>query len=480
MDNHDITQRVACYIRVSSQEQKLRGLSPDAQREALSRYCESHNLKIVEWYEDLGISGRKLIKKRPALQRMIQDAEIGCFDRIIFIKLDRYFRSVAEYYECQKRLDAKNVKWTATEEKYDLTTASGRFWVTQKLAMAEYEADQAGERVDLINEYKIKTGQPITGNQNLGIAFTVEKNEEGTKKVVQDPATKELVTEYINHFLKYNNKRQAFIYVNNKYGTNYSYSSLSKLLTDTKIYGHYRGNDNYCKGYVDKETFEHIQELIDNNIKVPKSRKIYLFTGLIRCPQCKRKMTARYSSCQKTVRPSGKVYHYDRLYLQYRCNNAQANKLNCTHRKIVNEYLIEESLLTNLNQYISSYIHSVSVEDNRAKNDTHIKESIKQVKSEMTRLNNLYLKNRITEPEYDKQYEELEERLQELESQLEPFTERDLTLYEELLKSDWRALYNALTRENKRAFWRKYIKEIIVDKDSQLVDVIFYNSFGTK
>ena len=80
--------RIACYIRVSTEEQKLHGISLDAQREKLKEYAEKHDLKIVEWYEDEGISGRKLIKNRPALQRMIKDAQAGKFDRIIFIKLD--------------------------------------------------------------------------------------------------------------------------------------------------------------------------------------------------------------------------------------------------------------------------------------------------------------------------------------------------------------------------------------------------------
>ena len=88
--------RIACYIRVSTQEQKLHGISLDAQRDKLKEYAEKHGLKIVAWYEDEGISGRKLIKNRPALQRMIKDAQKGQFDRIIFIKLDRFFRSVAE------------------------------------------------------------------------------------------------------------------------------------------------------------------------------------------------------------------------------------------------------------------------------------------------------------------------------------------------------------------------------------------------
>ena len=95
---------VAAYVRVSTQEQKLHGLSLDAQKMKLTEYAEEHNMKIVEWYVDEGVSARKLIRKRPELQRMIQDAEKGKFERIIFIKLDRFFRSVAEYHECMKQI----------------------------------------------------------------------------------------------------------------------------------------------------------------------------------------------------------------------------------------------------------------------------------------------------------------------------------------------------------------------------------------
>lgn len=471
IEKHNLIERVACYLRVSTQEQKLRGLSPEAQREALKRYAEEHNLKIVEWYEDLGVSGRKLIKKRPALQKMIQDAEQGNFDRIIFIKLDRYFRSVAEYYECQKRLDAKNVKWTATEEKYDLTTASGRYWVTQKLAMAEYEADQTGERIDLVNEYKIKTGQPLVGDQSLGIAFTVEKDENGIKKVVQDPKTKELVLDYINYFLIHKNKSQAHLYINNKYGTAYSYNSLSKILTDTKIYGHYRGNDNYCKGYITKEIWDKVQSALQDNIKLTPSKRAYVFSGLLVCPLCGRKLSGNYTYGQ-SIKKRGKTYNYNREYYHYRCNRHIIDKV-CDYNKRVSESKIEKALLENFNKFMNVYINEAEVTDAREK-DNCINEKIAQTKGEMTRLNNMYQKGRKTESEYDKEYEALELHLKELESHLEPIVERDLTVYKELLKSDWIDIYNKLNRENKRAFWHKYIKAIIPSADSGIKDIIFF------
>ena len=124
-------EEVAAYVRVSSQEQKLHGLSIDAQKQKLIEYAEKHNLKIVEWYMDEGVSATRPIAKRPELQRMVYDAQRGRFKRIIFIKLDRFFRSVAEYHACMKLIEP--VIWTATEEKYDLSNANGRAFVNMKL-----------------------------------------------------------------------------------------------------------------------------------------------------------------------------------------------------------------------------------------------------------------------------------------------------------------------------------------------------------
>ena len=52
-------ERVACYVRVSSQDQKLHGLSIEAQQQKLSEYADAHNLKIVEWYIDEGVSATR-------------------------------------------------------------------------------------------------------------------------------------------------------------------------------------------------------------------------------------------------------------------------------------------------------------------------------------------------------------------------------------------------------------------------------------
>ena len=82
-------KNVALYVRVSTQEQKLHGLSVDTQIEALQEYCVEHNYNVVGIYNDAGISARKSYKKRPALLKLVSDCEKGMIDLILFTKLDR-------------------------------------------------------------------------------------------------------------------------------------------------------------------------------------------------------------------------------------------------------------------------------------------------------------------------------------------------------------------------------------------------------
>ena len=51
--------RVALYIRVSTSEQVINGLSLDAQKEALTKHAKERGYNIVDIYADEGITARK-------------------------------------------------------------------------------------------------------------------------------------------------------------------------------------------------------------------------------------------------------------------------------------------------------------------------------------------------------------------------------------------------------------------------------------
>ena len=445
---------VAAYIRVSTTEQKLHGLSLDAQKMKLIAYAKAHGMKIVEWYMDEGVSGRKLIKNRPELQRMINDAKKGNFERIIFIKLDRFFRSVAEYHECMKQIAP--VVWSTTEENYDLTTANGRMLVNMKLTIAEMEADQTGERIKIVNEYKVATGQPLIGNQPFG---WMNANDESTgrKKVVKDPDEAPILEDLLQHFLTYQSKRKAITYLHSKYHISMSQHAFGDLIANTMLYGAYRDNPNYCDAYIDKETFDKIQEIVKRNIKENTAEnRIYLFTGLVKCPHCGRLLAGQISTTGRTG--TNKSYKYK----VYRCPKHRMSNA-CDFKKVIFEGTFEKMLLENFEQYVED-AKVRATEITESEEEKVLKYNIDEINKEIERLNYSWKKGRIkTIEQYDREYDELIEQLELAQSEQAETNTTDFEKIESVLQSGWQEIYKALDDENKRAFWRNLISSIDVE-----------------
>jgi DNA invertase Pin-like site-specific DNA recombinase len=460
---------VAAYIRVSTVEQKLHGLSLDAQKMKLLAYAKKHNMKIVEWYMDEGVSGRKLIKNRPELQRMMKDAQKGNFERIIMIKLDRFFRSVAEYHEFMKKIAP--VVWTTTEEQYDLTTANGRMLVNMKLTIAEMEADQTGERIKIVNEYKTATGQPLSGSQPFGWMIAKDENT-GRKKVVKDPDEAPILEEAIQHFLTYQSKRKTVGYLYSKHHISMTLHAFGDLLKNTMLYGAYRDNPAYCDAYIDKETYDKIQDALKRNCKENTAEnRTYIFSGLIRCPHCGRLLSGQI--CTTTNKRNGKLYKYK--YKKYRCPKHRITK-SCDYAKSISESVIEKLLLNNLEQYVEdAKIRSVEITD--AAESKTPKYNIDEINAEIERLNYSWQKGRIkTIEQYDKQYDALMEKLELAELEQQQASVQDFDHIEAVIKSGWRDIYNALDDENKKAFWRNIIQSIEIEwttNSKRITKVIF-------
>lgn len=443
---------VAAYIRVSTQEQKLHGISLEAQEEKLTEYAEKNHMKIVQFYKDEGVSGRKLIKNRPALQQMIQDAEAGQFRRIIFIKLDRFFRSVAEYHECMKRLSAGGVIWTATEEKYDLSTPSGEAFVNMKLTMAQFEADQAGERIRMVNEYKIKAGQPLYGAQCLPFGYTVASQEEDSRHKYIAKANEDIAMDMIDYALNHGTIRGTMTYTNSKYGLNLCYNAVSNMLRNEMLCGAYKGNPNYCTPYMSREDFDRLQSLISRTPRDTGIKRTYIFSGLIRCPLCGRRLSGT------TLKPAkgGRKYYYK----AYRCQGYNQNK-RCTFTFTINEATLESVLLEEIENIIDGKIAEESSIEEQEKSSKH---NVAELQAELDRLNYAWQKGRIkSAEEYDRKYEEVVKKIEAAQAAQRKMSEVDYTRIRSLFRSGWRDLYNALDDERKRSFWRSFIEAIELD-----------------
>lgn len=461
-------ETVAAYIRVSTAEQKLHGISLDAQRSKIREYAEKNHMRIVEWYEDEGVSGRKLIKNRPELQRMIQDAEKGKFERILFIKLDRFFRSVAEYHECMKRIAP--VVWSTTEEEYDLTTANGRMLVNMKLTIAELEADQTGERIRIVNDYKVQTGQPLVGKVSLPFGFMVGKDPEtGRKKVIKDAEEEPIMYDLLDHYEKHQSKKKTLTYLHAKHHVSMLQTSLSNLLSNPMLYGAYRDNPSYCEAYITKERFDRLQEIASRNIKENTAEnRAYLFTGLIKCPECG---TLLKGHIQHSKTKKGKL-----MYKKYRCGLHHVNK-SCPFPKAVNESVIEKMMLANIEQYLEdAKIRAAEVtESSETRMPQH---NIDDLHAQIDRLNYSWQTGKIrTVEQYEKDYGELMLKLEKAEAERGEIVIHDFGKIEAVLQTGWKGIYNSLDDAHKRAFWRSFVSSIEINWTTEKKEIVRVNFF---
>lgn len=460
-------ERVAAYIRVSSQEQKLHGLSLDAQVMKLTEYAEKKDMKIVEWYKDEGVSGRKLIRNRPELQRMIQDAEKGKFERIIFIKLDRFFRSVAEYHECMKRIAP--VVWSTTEEDYDLTTANGRMLVNMKLTIAEMEADQTGERIKIVNEYKVQTGQPLVGDWSQPFGFkNVVDPTTGRKKVVKDPEHEEIVEDLIDFIFKHQSKRRAVTYLQTKHHVSLLYKTISALLENTMLCGEYRGNPSYCEAYITREQFDRLQQITKMNVKENTEKRDYIFTGLLKCPHC----GVRLAGGTQVNNVKGRVYRYKR----YRCPNFRLHH-RCDFNKSLSENVLERMMLENVKKYFEdAKIRNVEITD--AETVKGHDADVEELRARIDRLNYSWQTGKIrTVEQYEKDYAELNEELEIAEEKQSKVIVKDFSKIEGILREGWEDIYNNLDDAYKRAFWRSFVQSIEVNWTTEKKEITRVNFY---
>ena len=147
--------RAALVPRVSTDEQVRTGDSLQAQEDALVKYANENNMKIVGIYRDEGHSARKRVQKRPAMLELLEDVKAGKIDIILFTKIDRWFRNVEQYYSAQPILDKYNVSWKAILEHYSTATADERLKVNIMLSVAENESDRLSERVKFVFDAKL-------------------------------------------------------------------------------------------------------------------------------------------------------------------------------------------------------------------------------------------------------------------------------------------------------------------------------------
>ena len=444
----DELKRAAGYIRVSTAEQSTKGLSIETQIAEIKAYAEYHKMKLVDIYADRGITARKSLEKRVDFMRMMGDVQSGKINHIIVLRLDRFFRNVFDYHKMMNEyLTPNNCDWSAVKEQYTTTTTNGRLMINLRLAIAEQECDTDSDRIKDVFTNRVRNGYAITGSLPWG--YKIEN-----KRVIIDPEKRELFEDMLNYVEQSCSANATLRYMLNMHGVSFSYTSLSKLLKNPILYGKYRDNENYCEGIITKQRFEKIREILNRNIKVQSEKTHeYIFSRMLVCANCGHRM---------------KGTHYSN-YSYYRCGN-HYNERRCDNDKSINEIKIEQYLLENIERLIKEEIQNE--EEYRFKIE-HAKKPKKSnraaIEKKLQKLVDIYLDDRISREDYEKKQELLKSQIIDEPEEIIV----DLTPLKEFLESNILDVYHTLNIAQKRAAWRKIIKEIKIYR-SEVKDVVFF------
>jgi DNA invertase Pin-like site-specific DNA recombinase len=437
-------KRAGLYIRVSTEEQARHGFSLGEQRHALEEYAARNGFSIVDIYADEGATARKALKNRHELQRLLADVRAGLIDCILFIKLDRWFRNVKDYYAVQDILDKHNVQWIATQEEYNTTTSNGRLMLNLKLSIAQNESDQTGDRIRFVFEGKKRRCEVIGGGITYG--YKIENH----KYIIDEPRAA-IVRAIFLYFSMYQSIAKTQQYINDTHSEKLLASRIRHILGNERYIGRFFGVDGYAPAIIDLDLWERVQKIlaIGRRAETPRAPKeVYLFSGLLFCPSCSGRMNG--------LNPRRVKY--------YRCRTAGVNHL-CDFKKCIREAFVETYLLDNIEGQANQYAEQLEVKAQEIEDNTS---KIQSAAARLNRLKDLYVNGFIDRQTYEKDFKTYNTEL----TQAKRANRKKPLNLQGLLSRGIAAIYKDLSLEGKKTFWRSIIHRLELTSDLN-INIVF-------
>ena len=166
--------RAIGYVRVSTADQRDNGVSLDAQRERIERWCAADGYRLVEVFEDAGISGKRA-DNRPGLQLALERVCQTKGAALIVYSLSRLARSTKDAIGIAERLDKAGADLVSLSEKIDTTSAAGKMVFRMLAVLAEFERDLVSERTRSAMAVKRANGKRI-GTVPYGVDLAPDRS----------------------------------------------------------------------------------------------------------------------------------------------------------------------------------------------------------------------------------------------------------------------------------------------------------------
>jgi DNA invertase Pin-like site-specific DNA recombinase len=153
----DDNKKLACYIRVSTEQQKKEGRHKN-QKQKLEDWAKEEGYDQIEFYQDIAVSGQA--DQRPAYEELMDKYEE--YDAIAVRELSRFGRDhVKVLQDIEKIIESDTDFISLKEEFIDTTSAEGKLLLNVISAFNSFFADMRREQALEMVQRKKEKGESL-------------------------------------------------------------------------------------------------------------------------------------------------------------------------------------------------------------------------------------------------------------------------------------------------------------------------------
>lgn len=314
-------KKVFGYIRVSTLKQG-EGVSLEAQKEAISRYAQKHDLEVVQWFEEKETAAKQ---GRPMFSEIVKRLRKREVSGVIIHKVDRSARNLRDWADLGELID-DGIEVHFAHESLDLKARGGRL-------SADIQAIIAADYVRNLREEAIKG---LYGRLKQGIypwqAPLGYLDTGGGKPKTIDPIKGPLVKKAFELYASGQYCLRTLLPALTKMGlTNIRnkplhLNSLNLIMRNPYYIGLIKVKDQTFNGthepLISARLFKTVQDIMDGKRNTKITKHFFLFRRMIKCEKCQFTLVGE--------RQKGHVY--------YRCHTREC-PVTALREEMVNRFL---------------------------------------------------------------------------------------------------------------------------------------------
>ncbi len=314
-------KKVVIYSRVSTEDQRVSGISLQEQEDRLRKYCIRNDFEIIAHYQD-DVSAKSF--NRPSFNRFINDLQTKKIqpDAFVCVRLDRFSRNLMESLQMLRRFQEMKIEFRTVEKDYTIRTPEDYFYYVLDSTLAQVENDRRGLNTKVAMRHGLRQGRWMWrapfGYKNVPANKSIDIDDETApyiKEAFEMMATGMHPAEEVRRQIRQKgficSKQQFLNLLRNPIYT-------GKILIRT-----WRDEvEEIVEGkhppIISWETFNAVQDYLSGKrrIKVNTTRSvIFPLRGFLDCPKCGQKLTASSSRSRNKS-----LYNYYHCQTKYNCD----------------------------------------------------------------------------------------------------------------------------------------------------------------